>query len=87
MVLQSLFTVSLDKSESTQSSQYVPLGLVRRQVPGHISLDDDCGVPRNRDESSGVANLIILTEHRTKMHLDNIMSGNFENPTNFRILK
>ena len=50
---------------------------MRRQVPGHISLDDDCGVPRNRDESSGVANLIILTEHRTKMHLDNIMSGNF----------
>ena len=80
MVLQSLFTVSLDKSESTQSSQssqYVPPGLVRRQVPGHISLDDDCGVPRNRDESSGVANLIILTEHRTKMHLDNLMSGNF----------
>ena len=50
---------------------------MRRQVPGHISLDDDCGVPRNRDESSGVANLIILTEHRTKMHLDNIMSGRF----------
>ena len=50
---------------------------MRRQVPGHISLDDDCGVPRNRDESSGVANLIILTEHRTKMHLDNIMSGKF----------
>ena len=33
----------------------------RQQVPfPHISLYDDCGVPRNRDESSGVANLIIL---------------------------
>ena len=29
-------------------------------LSSHISLDDDCGVPRNRDESSGVANLIIL---------------------------
>ena len=30
-------------------------------LSSHISLDDDCGVPRNRDESSGVANLIIFS--------------------------
>ena len=34
--------------------------MTRQQFPSQISLDDDCGVPRNRDESSGVANLIIL---------------------------
>ena len=64
--------------QNTRTTKYhcVPPGLQRR-VPGHISLDDDCGVPRNRDESSGVANLIILTEHSTKMHLYSIISGDF----------